>query len=83
LLVIVSTMICLLCMARHPGLCHNQIIKAYLVFFKRVRALEDMYEVKAMEIGIVDIPREEIRDERNCANERPAKEISRLAGSVS
>lgn len=82
LLVIVNIMICLPCIARHPGPCHSQIIKAYLVSFKRVRVPEDMCEVKAMEIGIVDIPREEIRGERNCVSERPGKEILRWPKSV-
>ncbi|KAG0638712.1 hypothetical protein HOY80DRAFT_887473 [Tuber brumale] len=81
LLVIVSIARCLLCIAHHPDLCHNQIIKAYLVFFRRVRPPEDMCEVKAMEIGIVDILRE-IRRERNCVSVRPGKEISRWARSV-
>ncbi|CAZ82592.1 unnamed protein product [Tuber melanosporum] len=82
LLVTVSITICLLCIARHPGLCRSQITKAYPAFFRRVRALEDMCEAKAMEIGIVDILREEIRHERNCVSVRPGKEISRWARSV-
>lgn len=61
----------MLCIARHLGPCHSQIIKAYLVFFKRIRVPEGMCEVKAMEIGTVGIPREGIRGERNCVSERP------------
>ncbi|PWW71591.1 hypothetical protein C7212DRAFT_234061 [Tuber magnatum] len=91
LLVIVSIMTCLLCIARHPGLCHNQITRVYLVFFKRVRVPGDMCEAKAMEIGIVDIPRQEmgtvdilreaIGRERNCVSERPGKGIWNVKGS--